>query len=162
MHLAIKRFVVIAFYFSLIGCAWSAQSNSPFYSLYTTFLQASRDNNVQQLQADIFSQRVVSLWHESNEPTLDEFSPIFSYVSSLIDQEHTHFYSVNGDRGCFSINVITTQQTPATVNIEFVLEQGHWKLNDVMLDLLGSKDDFVVNAVCPLNVEAFLQGEGTY
>jgi hypothetical protein len=156
MRLAIKITTVVTFYALLTACAWTAQATDPLYPVYQKFLQASRSDDIETLQDNLLSGRVVALWQESKSASLDEFSPIFKHVSSLTGKEHSHFHAVKGENACFSVNLITDNASAVTINTGFVLEKGGWRVDDVMLDLLESETDFVTNAQCPLSAEDFL------
>lgn len=156
MRLAIKITTVVTFYALLTACAWTAQATDPLYPVYQKFLQASRNDDIEMLQDNLLSSRVVALWQDSKEATLDEFSPIFKHVSTLTGKEHSNFHAVKGATACFSVNLITDNASAVTINTGFVLEKGGWKVDDVMLDLLESEADFVTEALCPLSAEDFL------
>lgn len=156
MRLAIKITTVFSFYALLTACAWTAQATDPLYPVYQKFLQASRSDDIETLQDNLLSSRVVALWQDSKGATLDEFSPIFKHVSTLTGKEHSHFHAVKGETACFSVNLITDNASAVTINTGFVLEKGDWRVDDVMLDLLESETDFVTEALCPLSAEDFL------
>ncbi|MBZ9611595.1 hypothetical protein [Rheinheimera maricola] len=156
MRLAIKIAAFFSFYALLTACAWTVQATDPLYPLYQKFLQASRSDDIEILQDNLLSSRVSALWHESKEASLDEFSPIFKHVSSLTGKEHSHFYAITGETACLSVNLITDNAAAVAINTGFVLEKGGWKVDDVMLDLLQSEQDFVIKATCPLSAEDFL------
>lgn len=156
MRLAIKLASIVVLYALLPACAWTAQATDPLYPVYQKFLQASRSDDVDVLQDSLLSGRVVALWQETKGASLNEFSPIFKHVGSLNGKEHSHFHAVKGETACFSVNLITDNASAVTVNTGFVLEKGSWKVDDVMLDLLESEQDFVTEAACPLSAEDFL------
>ncbi|MBU2115397.1 MAG: hypothetical protein KKE94_16670 [Gammaproteobacteria bacterium] len=156
MRLAIKITTVVTFYALLTACAWTAQATDPLYPVYQKFLKASRSDDIETLQDNLLSGRVVALWQETKGASLNEFSPIFKHVSSLTGKEHSHFHAVKGETACFSVNLITDNASAVTINTGFVLEKGGWRVDDVMLDLLESETDFVTEALCPLSAEDFL------
>lgn len=156
MRLTVKFAATIMLYVPLAACAWTAQATDPLYPVYQKFLQASRNDDIEMLQDNLLSSRVVALWQDSKEATLDEFSPIFKHVSTLSGKEHSHFHAVKGETACFSVNLITDNASAVTINTGFVLEKGGWRVDDVMLDLLESETDFVTEALCPLSAEDFL------
>lgn len=157
MRLAVKLALIAVLYAVLASCAWTVQADDPLYPVYQKFLQASRSDNVDALQESLLSSRVVALWQESKGATLDEFSPIFKHVSTLNGNEHSYFQSLKTETACFSVNLITDKTSAVTINTGFVLENGVWKVDDVMLDLLESERDFVTEASCPLSAEDFLR-----
>lgn len=116
------------------------------YTKYNSFLNES--NNVAAI--NMLSQRNIDdLMAHSNTNGFQEYFPVISTINHVLLEEHGRFEEINIDKGCLSVFGVDTSKEPTSINMEYINEQGRWKLDYVQVMYHGSKAELPKNTTCP-------------
>jgi hypothetical protein len=116
------------------------------YVKYISFL--SEPNN--EAAINMLSQRNIDdLRTHSNVNGFQKYFPVISTINHVLLEEHGSFEAVNIDKGCLSVFGVDTSKEPTSINMEYINEQGRWKLDYIQVMYHGSKAELPKRATCP-------------
>ena len=116
------------------------------YAKYISYLNGS--NN--QAAIHMLSQRNIDdLMTHSNVNGFQKYFPVISTINHVLLEEYGSFEAMELDTGCLSVFGVDTSKEPTSINLEYINEQGIWKLDYAQIMYHGSKAELPKSTTCP-------------
>ncbi len=119
------------------------------HNQYTKYvLLLNKPNN--ETAIDMLSRRNVDdlITYSSKSEFLKHF-PVISTIDQVLLEEHGIFEETNSKKGCLTVFGIDSSKEPTSMNMEYISEEGSWKLDYVQVMYHGSKSELPKNVKCP-------------
>lgn len=135
-------FLLIIFLASCVSI--KDEHNNKLHSKYQMYLTEINKNNIRQLFTKYFS--VDLLGTESiNDPEITDQLLFKKYMNTY----YNHIEKTSNNKGCLTINGFDDENEPVAFNLEYILYNGKWLINDIHILFLDYKSKFSEVARCP-------------
>jgi hypothetical protein len=148
MFRVILSFVAVVF---LSSCAQFKTTGEMdvLYNQYIEYISFLNEPN-NEAAINMLSQRNIDdIRTHSNVNGFQEYFPVISTINHVLLEEHGSFEEVNTNKGCLSVFGVDTSKEPTSINMEYLNEQGIWKLDYVQVMYHGSKAELPKKTTCP-------------
>jgi hypothetical protein len=119
------------------------------YNQYQEYISFLNENN-DVAAIDLLSQRIVDdLVSNSSKKDFTKYFPVVSRINRVLSEEHGYFEEVYDRKGCLTVFGVDSSNEPTSVNMEYIGENGSWKLDYIQVMYHGSKDELPIKVTCP-------------
>ncbi len=99
---------------------------------------------------DMLSKRNIDdLTSHSSKEEFFKYFPVISTINQVFLEEQGGFEVTNDRSGCLTVFGIDSSKEPTSMNMEYVSEEGAWKLDYVQVMYHGSMSELPKKAKCP-------------
>jgi len=137
--------LVISLFF--IGCTVKPVVGNDFFTLFTEINKLVEEEKIVNKKEIYFTKNYLSEVNINDKNSLFLLS-IPGHIKSI----SSHYEKVFNSLGCMSINGSDEEGGPISLDIEFIEEQGKWRINYMYLDFINTKNDYRKEAKCPKKV----------
>jgi hypothetical protein len=103
---------------------------------------------------DMLSKRNIDdLVTNSSKNEFANYFPMISTINELLIKELGRFEEIHNSKGCLTVFGLDSSNEPTSMNLEFVSEIGHWKLDYVQVMYHSSKPELPEKVKCPERME---------
>ena len=89
-----------------------------------------------------------------NPGSFKEQFPVLAALPETLSKRISHHESINSEnKGCLTINGLDEGGEPTSLHIEYIKEQGRWRLNYAEIAYLESEKEFGSTGKCPVKPE---------
>ena len=150
-EMAMRHLVLVILGF-LSACASTTVDDSNQASLYQEFQRfGSLVVEDEKLATEtMVSDKYVAYIRTAQENMPEELrSPYFSDLAKKIRTEHSHYEEIKKGQGCLTVNGLDNRQRPKSLSLYYIVEDGRWVIDSIMVALHQSNDDYYREAICP-------------
>ncbi len=137
---------------TLTSCATSVyQSNGILYEKYQEYKAAAYLNDEVAAGKGV-SREYMEMLKEIDRkmpPEIGFNAPLWKSLASDIATEYSHYEAINGETGCLTLNGLDTQDSPSSLSLYYIKENGNWVFNYFESSAHDSINDFYTKPTCP-------------
>jgi len=111
------------------------------YNIFEKYKQSSSENKG---YAKYFSSTITKKINNKNESQL--------LFSKYMNKELSHFESSSKNKGCLTINGLSTKNESVAFYLEYKNEHGEWLISDIDISFSESTKDYHSKALCPKEI----------
>ena len=132
----------------LMGCANTPHTKSGLYETYKQYQSTVQDDY--ESATELITDRFMDVYNQEKlEIEPDQFFPFLEYLPTIIRNEEDVFESREEGRGCLTVVGIDSEGEPASISIEFVVDQDRWLMNAFEIGYYERREWLPSEAVCP-------------
>jgi len=129
-------FIIIFF----TGCS-TLNKDVELYNIFEKHKQSSSENKV---YSKYFSSTITDKINNKNKSQL--------LFSKYMFKELSHFESSSGNRGCLTINGLSTKNEAVAFYLEYKNENGKWLISDIDVSFLEGVKNHHSKTLCPKEI----------
>ena len=137
------------------GCAASVDENSssPGWNAYNAFQRELNQKPENPDYKQHLSGGWIDLFDEANDNA--ELAQVREYATypRWLSKTLAHYEKANGEGRCLSVNGVALDQSPGTLSVRYVEENGRLKASEIHYQYWETKDEFPSEARCPEEFE---------
>lgn len=140
---------ILALFFAMLSASCAATSNEKsLYETYKSYVSALESQEFDTVTEEMISRRNRDDALATQESFIERF-PVLAMFPDALRQETEHFEVVIDNTGCLTVNGWDSGYEPTALNMKYLKESGHWKIDYVEVAYLESESDFSNEAQCP-------------
>jgi len=134
-------FITIMF---IAGCATTHTASPVLFQEYSKYNESTNKNNIKEVANIYFSQSLLGENYKTNPDATGQL--LFkNYMVAVVN----HHEQVNSKNGCLIINGYDEEKAPLIFSLKYILNNGHWLIDEIHVVFIESENDFSKKAKCP-------------
>ncbi|MEJ2463675.1 MAG: hypothetical protein P8098_18895 [Candidatus Thiodiazotropha sp.] len=146
------KILYIIFAFALTSCATSVNhSNGTLYRKYQEYKSAVELNDEVAVSKAV-SKEYMEMLKEIDRKIPAELGfniPLWKSLASDIVIEYSHFEEIHGESGCLTLNGLDKRDSPSSLSLYYIKENGNWVFNYFESSAHDSIKDYYTKPTCP-------------
>lgn len=127
----------------LISCI-TIKSESALFAQYSKYFSETNKENIKKIHFKYFSRDLLGSESIDDPEVIDQL-----LFKSYMKAPYNYFEIIKIDKGCLTINGYDESNEPVAFNLEYVLLNNRWLINNIHILFLDDKSKFSKVAKCP-------------